>query len=103
MSTYLTIQEAKDLLRVSERTVRRWISKGELPAFKMGRSVRIREEDIQNHGQVSPQARKNRETQLEVLEKARQLRAKIQEQHGTPANNATDILRDIRLERSHAQ
>ena len=37
--TYLTIQEAADLLRVSTRTLIRWNKKGELPMAKIGNVV----------------------------------------------------------------
>ncbi len=103
MSAYLTIGEVKDLLKVSERTVRRWISTGELPALKIGRSVRIREEDINSRAQSPSRTFKNREVQLEVLKKARQLRTEIREQHGQPTDHATDILNNIRQERAHAR
>ncbi len=42
----LTIPEVKDILRVSEKTVRRWIAKGELPAAKLGNQWRIRPRDL---------------------------------------------------------
>lgn len=38
---YLTISEVAARFRVSERTVRRWIANGEIPAVRKGRSVRI--------------------------------------------------------------
>ena len=37
----ITIQEAANLLRVSPRTVRRLISRGEIQAVRIGRSVRL--------------------------------------------------------------
>lgn len=40
-------KEAADMLRVSIRTVDRLISDGELPASKVGRSVRILRADIE--------------------------------------------------------
>lgn len=50
-AAYLTIPEVADLLRVDERTVRRWISAGELPARRYGRrAVRIREADLEAFG-----------------------------------------------------
>ena len=42
----LTIPEVKDILRVSEKTVRRWITAGELPAAKLGNQWRIRPRDL---------------------------------------------------------
>ena len=100
MNTYLSIREVKDLLKVSERTVRRWISAGELPALKIGRSVRIREEDILLHSSKPAQTNTRQKTQLAILAKARTLRVEIQKQPNTPA---TDILNEIRLDRAHAQ
>jgi len=44
--TFLTPQEVSELLRVSAQTVRRWIHDGDLPAYKIGRGWRIREEDL---------------------------------------------------------
>lgn len=42
----LTIPEVTDVLRVSEKTVRRWIAAGELPAAKLGNQWRIRAHDL---------------------------------------------------------
>lgn len=38
---YLTIEETAATLRVSERTVRRWIAKGMIPSRRVARTVRI--------------------------------------------------------------
>jgi len=43
---FLTPQEVSDLLQVSVYTVRRWIKKGELPAYKVGRLWRIKTGDL---------------------------------------------------------
>ena len=40
-SLYLTIEESAASFRVSERTVRRWIARGALPARKVGGTVRV--------------------------------------------------------------
>jgi len=37
----LTMQEAKDLLRVSYRTLHRLVSNGSIPSVKVGRVIRI--------------------------------------------------------------
>jgi excisionase family DNA binding protein len=42
----MTVTEAATLLRVTSRTVRRMIKRGELDAVRIGRSIRIRTEDI---------------------------------------------------------
>jgi excisionase family DNA binding protein len=41
-----TVSEVAKLLRVSEKQVRNWINKGELPAFSMERGYRIYEADL---------------------------------------------------------
>jgi excisionase family DNA binding protein len=44
---FLTVSEIADLLRVAERTVRRWIKVGDLVAHKIGGAVRISEADLE--------------------------------------------------------
>lgn len=45
---YITIDEAATHLGVSPLTIRRRISSGDLPAFKMGRrAIRVRIEDVE--------------------------------------------------------
>jgi len=102
MDEYLTIREVRDLLKVSDRTVRRWIERGSLPALKIGRSVRIRRADIDRPVEAHrplPGAK----AQLAILARARQLRHRLDARHGGPAGNAVEILKDIRLERAHAR
>ncbi len=41
MTEFLTVAEAAGRLRVNERTIRRWIDAGELPAVRRGRVIRI--------------------------------------------------------------
>ena len=43
---FLTIREVADLLKVSDKTVRRLEARGELPGFRVGAQVRFRREDI---------------------------------------------------------
>jgi len=45
-SRFLTVQEVADLMRVSSMTVYRLIKSGELGAVRVGRSFRVRQEDI---------------------------------------------------------
>jgi excisionase family DNA binding protein len=45
----LTVNEVADLLRVSRMTVYRLIKTGELPALRVGRSYRLREEDVHTY------------------------------------------------------
>lgn len=46
MTDLLTTQEAADAMRIHEKTVRRMILRGELPAARVGRSYRIRATDL---------------------------------------------------------
>jgi excisionase family DNA binding protein len=41
------LEDVAERLQVSERTVRRWIKLGELPAYKPGREYRIRPGDLE--------------------------------------------------------
>ena len=45
----LTVNEVADLLRVSRMTVYRMIKTGEMPAVRVGRSYRLREEDVHTY------------------------------------------------------
>ena len=42
----LTVGEIADYFRVSERTVYRWLSKGILPAVRVGNVTRINRDDL---------------------------------------------------------
>jgi excisionase family DNA binding protein len=46
MERLLTIKEASELCRVSEKTVRRWIDAKKLPAAKLGAQWRVRPRDL---------------------------------------------------------
>lgn len=41
-----SLEEVAERLGVSERTVRRWIKAGDLPAYKPGREYRIKPDDL---------------------------------------------------------
>ena len=45
----MTVNEVADLLRVSRMTVYRLIKTGEMPALRVGRSYRLREEDVHTY------------------------------------------------------
>ena len=42
----LTVDEMAERLGVCSRTIRRWIARNELPAHRLGRSVRVAEDDL---------------------------------------------------------
>lgn len=46
---FLTVAEVADQLRVSNMTVYRLINAGTLPAARVGRSYRLREDDIERY------------------------------------------------------
>ena len=46
MDTLLNIEEVAELLRISNRTVRRLLAADELSAFKVGGTWRFRQEDL---------------------------------------------------------
>lgn len=45
-ATYLSVKEIAALLRFHPKTIRRWITKGELPATQLGRDWRIKRSDL---------------------------------------------------------
>ena len=48
-ASFLTVGEVAKTLRVSNMTVYRLINSGELPAVRVGRSFRLREEDVDRY------------------------------------------------------
>ena len=48
-SRFVTVAEVADQLRVSNMTVYRLVQSGQLPAIRVGRSYRIREEDVDRY------------------------------------------------------
>ncbi|MGH2842245.1 MAG: helix-turn-helix domain-containing protein [Solirubrobacteraceae bacterium] len=44
---FLTVAEVADLLKLNQQTVRNWIDAGSLPAFRVGRRVRILRTDLE--------------------------------------------------------
>ncbi len=44
---FLTVAEVASTLKLNQQTVRNWIDQGSLPAFRVGRRVRIRRSDFE--------------------------------------------------------
>jgi excisionase family DNA binding protein len=44
---FLTVAEVAQVLKLNQQTVRNWIDRGELPAVRVGRRVRIRRADFE--------------------------------------------------------
>lgn len=42
-----TLGEVTDYVRVTEKTVHRWIDSGDLPAYKIGGQWRVKESDLE--------------------------------------------------------
>lgn len=47
--TFYTVAEVAQVLKVSNMTVYRLISSGQLPAVRVGKSYRLREEDVNRY------------------------------------------------------
>lgn len=52
----LSIEQAAQLYDVHPATVRRWIASGRLPAYRVGRLVRIKASDLDTLGRRIPSA-----------------------------------------------
>jgi excisionase family DNA binding protein len=53
----LTLAQVRQRLQVSDRTVRRWVNDGSLPAVRLhGHGIRVRERDVQRLIQEDPRA-----------------------------------------------
>jgi excisionase family DNA binding protein len=44
---FLTVKEIAERLKVNPQTLRNWIDRGELPAVRIGRRVRVRRTDLE--------------------------------------------------------
>lgn len=56
----LTVEQCATLGEVSKSTIRRMIATGDLPAYRLGRAIRIAEEDFANAFAPIPTYRSNR-------------------------------------------
>lgn len=48
LDKFYSVEEVAKLLRVSEKTIRRWLTTGIIQGFKIGDTIRIKESDLQN-------------------------------------------------------
>jgi excisionase family DNA binding protein len=56
---FLTVADVAMILKLNQQTVRNWIDRGELPAIRVGRRVRIRRSDFDQlveRGRIVPPA-----------------------------------------------
>ena len=54
VSPLTSITELAERLGVSTKTISRWIQSGELHAYRLGRQIRIAEEDVRNFVATRP-------------------------------------------------
>lgn len=58
MADYLTVREVAAIYNVHEMTVRRHIAAGRLRAVRVGRSIRVRPEDLTSYEEAQPRAQR---------------------------------------------
>jgi excisionase family DNA binding protein len=118
---YLTVAEAAAALRVNRSTIRRWMSQGTLPAYRVGqRRVALRREDVarlitpartiqekgdamsQTERGISPKLTTEQQRQgLAAMAEARRLREEIlRERGGELFTPSWEIINELRDERS---
>jgi len=88
--TVYTPKEVAEMLKVNERTVRRWVRTGQLRAYRFGRQLRIPAEALEEFGRPPAAA-----AEADWLAKCRQVRGLL------PASaDSEELLRQIRGERA---
>lgn len=87
-----TPKEVAKMLKVSERTVRRWVLEGDLAAMRYGRQVRISAEALQQFGKNA----RNTATDHEWLAKCRSVRVMMPK-----TGDSVELLKQIRVERAN--
>lgn len=85
-----TPKEVAEMLKVNERTVRRWIRAGRLPAVRFGRQLRISAEALQKFGQPPVIG-----DHMDWLAKCRRTRGAM-----PLSADSGELLQQIRLERA---
>ncbi|MHB8516692.1 MAG: helix-turn-helix domain-containing protein [Dehalococcoidia bacterium] len=107
----LTVSEVAQRLRVSRTTVWRWVHAGRLRALRVGRGIRVREEDVERVAEpatpkaTSAVAWSYQQGDLdadpdEVMRRLRQLHERmLRRRGGTPLRSSVDVIRQSREER----
>lgn len=114
---FLTIAEAAALLKVDRSTIRRWIDRGDLPAYRVGqRAVRLRRDELERviapvrpskvdadelarikERKLTPE---ERDRALAAIEDARKLALEIYERRGRKLfSPSLEIIHEMREER----
>ena len=114
----MTVADAAAYLKLSKATIRRWIDRGELPAYRVGpRRVRLKRSDVE--GVATPRRRdepdaivvegqviRTKMTPEEAahaaawLERVTERAKKIRQEHGVFQPDGTEIIRRERLRRT---
>jgi len=92
---YATIDEAAATLRVSERTVRRWIARGALAARKVGGTVRVPREALSAESPVTARPRRGRPPRTAVAEVSALSHDVFAKTWNNPADAVYDRWREI--------
>ncbi len=87
-----TPREVAKMLKVSERTVRRWVLEGDLAAMRYGRKVRISAKALAEFGKDA----RNTATDHNWLAKCRSVRAMMPK-----TGDSTELLKQVRVERAN--
>jgi len=90
-----TPREIARMLKVSERTVRRWVRAGELPALRFGRQLRIPPAAVENLGQPVTGARLPAVPAGDWLARCREVRKNM-----PVSRDSVELLRELRSRRS---
>jgi len=88
--TVYTPKEVAEMLKVNERTVRRWVRTGQLLAYRFGRQLRIPAEALEKFGRPPVVA-----SDADWLARCRQVRRLL-----SPSRDSGELLGEIRRERA---
>ena len=92
---YVTIDETAAMLRVSERTVRRWIARGTLAVRKLGGTVRVSREALTAASLVAARPRRGRPPRTAVAEASAHSHDVFAKTWDNPGDAAYDRWREI--------
>ncbi|MCH8296322.1 helix-turn-helix domain-containing protein [Candidatus Poribacteria bacterium] len=87
MEEYLTVKEARDLLKVSEKTIRSWIKQRKLPVFRINRTMRVPRRAIEAYVHYpSPVDKRTTQNRQAIFERLHKLRQRLANRQGVLSN-----------------
>ena len=96
MEEYLTLKEASDLLRVSEKTIRDWIKQRKLPVFQINRTMRIPRQTIEAHVHYSfPSNKRATQNRRVAFGRLSELRQRLANRQGSLSNLILDARKEL--------